>query len=100
MRAIVSHLRFSRVKGTLIPDRAVFESIGNLAFDQLSTLRHRGALTTVAQTFTLCCQMANDPIVTEPGTPVDKTRIMAWYKVRGFYMSEDGLSVENLSLTY
>lgn len=82
MRAIVSHLRFSRVKGTLTPDRAVFERIGNLAFEQLSTLRHRGALTTVAQTFTLCCQLAQDPLVTAPGTPEDATLVMAWYRVR------------------
>ncbi|EPE03524.1 heat repeat protein [Ophiostoma piceae UAMH 11346] len=80
MRAIVTHLRFSRVKGMLRPDRAVFSSIGNLAFEQLSTLRHRGALTTVAQTFTLCCQLAQDPLVTEPGTPDDQTLIVAWYK--------------------
>lgn len=80
MRAIVSHLRFSRVKGALTPDKAVFERVGNLAFEQLSTLRHRGALTTVAQTFTLCCQMAQDPSVTAPGTPEDATLVAAWYK--------------------
>ena len=80
MRSIVAHLRFSRVKGTLRPDRAVFASIGNLAFEQLSALRHRGALTTVAQTFTLCCQLAQDPLVAEPGTPDDQTLIAAWYK--------------------
>ena len=81
MRAIVMHLRFSRVRGTLTPDRPVFERIGNLAFEQLSTLRHRGALTTVAQTFTLCCQLAQDPMVTAPGTPEDQTLVSIWYKV-------------------
>ncbi|CAK7204368.1 hypothetical protein SEUCBS139899_007124 [Sporothrix eucalyptigena] len=80
MRSIVMHLRFSRVKGTLTPDRAVFERIGNLAFEQLSMLRHRGALTTVAQTFTLCCQLAQDPIITLPGTPVDETLVKSWYR--------------------
>ncbi|CAK7233882.1 hypothetical protein SCUCBS95973_008746 [Sporothrix curviconia] len=80
MRAIVMHLRFSRVRGTLTPDRPVFERIGNLAFEQLSTLRHRGALTTVAQTFTLCCQLAQDPMVTAPGTPQDETLVSIWYK--------------------
>ncbi|KAL1888739.1 hypothetical protein Sste5346_009365 [Sporothrix stenoceras] len=80
MRAIVSHLRFSRVKGTLTPEKAVFERIGNLAFEQLSTLRHRGALTTVAQTFTLCCQLAQDPSITAPGTPEDATLVKTWYK--------------------
>ncbi|ERS99081.1 hypothetical protein HMPREF1624_04276 [Sporothrix schenckii ATCC 58251] len=80
MRAIVSHIRFSRVKGTLTPSRAVFERIGNLAFEQLSTLRHRGALTTVAQTFTMCCQLAQDPSVTVPGTAEDATLVATWYK--------------------
>ncbi|CAK7216519.1 hypothetical protein SBRCBS47491_002858 [Sporothrix bragantina] len=80
MRAIVMHLRFSRVRGTLTPNRPVFERIGNLAFEQLSTLRHRGALTTVAQTFTLCCQLAQDPMVTAPGTPQNETLVSIWYK--------------------
>jgi hypothetical protein len=32
-------------------------SIGELTFDQLSTLRHRGAFSTVSLTFTRCCQI-------------------------------------------
>lgn len=81
MRAILAPLRFSRVRGMLTPERSVFERIGNLAFAQLSTLRHRGALTTVAQTFTLCCQLAQDPVVATPETSPDKTFVSVWYKV-------------------
>ena len=33
-----------------------FRDIGSLCFDQLSMLRHRGAFSTVCQTFALCCQ--------------------------------------------
>lgn len=35
-----------------------FESLGNLCFAQLSELRHRGAFSTVAQTFASCCTRA------------------------------------------
>jgi hypothetical protein len=33
-----------------------FERIGTLSFTQLADLRHRGAFSTVAHTFTSCCQ--------------------------------------------
>lgn len=33
----------------------LFEKIGDLAFEQLSSLRHRGAFSTVSLTFTTCC---------------------------------------------
>jgi hypothetical protein len=36
--------------------RADYEKIGTLSFIQLAELRHRGAFSTVAQTFTTCCQ--------------------------------------------
>ncbi|OAA68244.1 heat repeat protein [Niveomyces insectorum RCEF 264] len=80
MRSIVGHLRFSRAEGTLCPSRPVFEAIGSLAFEQLSSLRHRGALTTVTQTFILCCQMAQNPLITAPDTPEDQTLVVTWYK--------------------
>lgn len=35
-----------------------FKRIGDLAFTQLAELRHRGAFSTVAQTFTACCLAA------------------------------------------
>ncbi|CAK7265364.1 hypothetical protein SEPCBS119000_001474 [Sporothrix epigloea] len=80
MRTILAPFRFSRVRGILIPERSVFERIGNLAFAQLSMLRHRGALTTVAQTFTLCCQLAQDPVITAPEKAPDETLLSIWYK--------------------
>ncbi|CAL3968679.1 unnamed protein product [Diplocarpon coronariae] len=36
----------------------VFHQIGQLSFEQLSSLRHRGAFSTVTLTFATCCQMA------------------------------------------
>lgn len=36
--------------------RADFQTIGKATFTQLAELRHRGAFSTVSQTFTTCCQ--------------------------------------------
>ncbi|KAF3063498.1 tRNA (cytidine(32)-2'-O)-methyltransferase non-catalytic subunit TRM732 [Daldinia childiae] len=56
MRAIASNASHQG-PGLLAPSRANFEAIGVLTFDELSNLRHRGAFTTVSQTFTSCCQL-------------------------------------------
>lgn len=59
------------------PSMKVFSAIGNLSLEQLSTLRHRGALTTVSQTFAICCQMSRfyqEEHVSEP-------LLEQWYKV-------------------
>ncbi|KAI1777873.1 putative death-receptor fusion protein-domain-containing protein [Hypoxylon cercidicola] len=57
MRIIASNARQTRGHGLLVPSRQNFEAIGRLTFDELSNLRHRGAFTTVSQTFTSCCQL-------------------------------------------
>ncbi|KAI1212980.1 putative death-receptor fusion protein-domain-containing protein [Annulohypoxylon truncatum] len=57
MRTIANNARQSRGHGLLAPSRQNFEAIGRLTFDELSNLRHRGAFTTVSQTFTSCCQL-------------------------------------------
>ncbi|KAI1646324.1 putative death-receptor fusion protein-domain-containing protein [Daldinia loculata] len=56
MRAIASNASHQGPE-LLAPSRANFEAIGVLTFDELSNLRHRGAFTTVSQTFTSCCQL-------------------------------------------
>ncbi|KAJ5083898.1 hypothetical protein NUU61_008477, partial [Penicillium alfredii] len=48
--------------------RADFAHIGRASFTQLAELRHRGAFSTVSQTFTTCCQRcseSNDPSIRE-----------------------------------
>lgn len=62
-----------------------FQKLGNLAFTQLAELRHRGAFSSVSQTFAACCrkcaqanqsshpQIKNSPISRLPAH---------WYKVR------------------
>jgi hypothetical protein len=53
--------------------------MGNLTFEQLSTLRHRGAFTTVSSTFATCCQQTKHlgPADTANG----ESLLDAWYKV-------------------
>ncbi|KAL7626272.1 hypothetical protein AAE478_003042 [Parahypoxylon ruwenzoriense] len=57
MRVIASNARSDRGRETLVPSRENFKAIGRLTFEELSNLRHRGAFTTVSQTFTTCCQL-------------------------------------------
>ncbi|KAH9438168.1 hypothetical protein MCOR02_001806 [Pyricularia oryzae] len=80
MRLIIAPLRFSRVKGTLCPPGDIFKQIGNLTFEQLSSLRHRGAFSTVSLTFITCCQLVEDPSVTSPDAPAEETLLFSWYK--------------------
>ena len=54
-----------------------YERLGGLALKQLAELRHRGAFTTVSQTFAACCQKCV--------SSADKkiaSLIPAWYQVR------------------
>ncbi|KAK7425361.1 hypothetical protein QQZ08_008147 [Neonectria magnoliae] len=56
MRALILSIKQKTGPGKIHPSREVYERIGNLSFTQLSNLRHRGAFTTVALTFSTCCQ--------------------------------------------
>ncbi|KAF4124146.1 hypothetical protein GMORB2_5862 [Geosmithia morbida] len=56
MRTVVLTIRNKDMEGVISPSSASFAKIGNLSFNQLSTLRHRGAFTTVSTTFATCCQ--------------------------------------------
>lgn len=78
MRTVVGNLRFGTGSGRLLPSSEVFGAVGNLAFTQLSTLRHRGAFSSVSLTFTCCCQNAQHPAVASP--TADKTLLEAWYE--------------------
>jgi putative death-receptor fusion protein DUF2428 len=57
MREMILGMRNAE-EGKELQLQDIFAAIGNLAFVQLSTLRHRGALTTVSQTFLTCCQLS------------------------------------------
>lgn len=77
MRTIALSMRNRSREGLITPSRKAFEIIGNLAFEQLANLRHRGAFTTVASTFATCCQLTKhlDPVEGEVSL------LNIWYKV-------------------
>jgi hypothetical protein len=53
--------------------------LGDLTFTQLAELRHRGAFSTVAQTFVICCMRSNS------GTDAVSQTLEDWYKVYDAY---------------
>lgn len=77
MRTIALSMRNRSREELITPSRKAFETIGNLAFEQLANLRHRGAFTTVAATFATCCQLTKhlDPVEGEVSL------LNVWYKV-------------------
>jgi hypothetical protein len=78
MRTVASKVKENWHDGSPILPTEVFVGIGDLTFDQLSNLRHRGAFSTVALTFTRCCQLAPQHSVDQ--SPVHDI-IKTWYKV-------------------
>ncbi|KUJ19378.1 uncharacterized protein LY89DRAFT_489399 [Mollisia scopiformis] len=63
-------------EGPLLPI-ALFEQIGDLTFDQLSNLRHRGAFSTVSHTFNMSCELTQYKGL-KPGTKLD-AKLVDWY---------------------
>lgn len=78
LRTIVGNLRSSRTAGYLLPTPEVFKAAGNLAFAQLSTLRHRGAFSSVSLTFTCCCQNTQHPSIVAAFE--NTTLLRTWYQ--------------------
>ena len=65
-------------KEQICPSKEVFSAIGSLSFEQASTIRHRGALTTVSQTFATSCQMSRH----YSGDDSPDNLLRAWYLVK------------------
>ncbi|KAJ4420130.1 hypothetical protein N0V82_004577 [Gnomoniopsis sp. IMI 355080] len=78
LRTIVGNLRSNRTDGYLLPTPEVFRAAGNLAFTQLSTLRHRGAFSSVSLTFTCCCQNAQHPSIVAAAE--NRILLETWYQ--------------------
>lgn len=78
MRTMVSKSKEVWHDGSSILPAEVFMGIGNLTFEQLSNLRHRGAFSTVSLTFTRCCQTAPQQ---DHDQPSHHGIIKTWYKV-------------------
>ncbi|RFU34981.1 hypothetical protein B7463_g1379, partial [Scytalidium lignicola] len=77
MRALVSKIRLRWPDGSPVLSPEVFNGIGAVTFDQLSTLRHRGAFSTVSLTFATCCQLARYQV---PGERSRPNILEKWYK--------------------
>lgn len=84
MRTIVQSARQKNQEGRILPSREVYERIGNLTFNQLASLRHRGAFTTVAATFATCCQLAQH--LEKTGVENQTGLLEVWYKVRLIFL--------------
>ncbi|KAK2070621.1 hypothetical protein P8C59_005100 [Phyllachora maydis] len=56
LRLLVGCVRLRAGTASSLLGFDVFKEIGNLTFEQLSNLRHRGAFSTVSSTFAICCQ--------------------------------------------
>lgn len=72
-----------KAPGVPYPPLDVFRETGYLAFEQLASLRHRGAFSTVAYTFTNCCQLTQQ--LKDVYTDLDESEnlLREWYQVRG-----------------
>ncbi|KAK2050667.1 hypothetical protein LZ31DRAFT_512065 [Colletotrichum somersetense] len=80
MRVMVLPLKNKVKEGTLGPSTELFATVGSLTFDQLSSLRHRGAFNTVSLSFATCCQLVkhlDDPTAGHGG---EETLLEIWYK--------------------
>ncbi|KAI0971132.1 putative death-receptor fusion protein-domain-containing protein [Xylaria arbuscula] len=77
MRTVAQNARYDRKHHYLTPSQRNFEDIGNLTFDQLSSLRHRGAFSTVSQTFTACCQLVQSTLAHQNN---DSDLLQKWYE--------------------
>ncbi|EGX94401.1 HEAT repeat protein [Cordyceps militaris CM01] len=75
MRIMILAMRNISRKGAVTPGKDVYLGIGRLTFEQLSSLRHRGAFTNVSATFAACCQQAKH-LQQADG---DEDILVAWY---------------------
>ena len=79
MHAIFMTALLNSDNGVLKLDYDDFHHLGWLAFSQLAELRHRGAFSTVAQTFALCCAKCAETT----GTHTHIAQLPElWYQVR------------------
>lgn len=73
--------RLRKDTGVPFPPLDVFKDTGYLAFEQLATLRHRGAFSTVSYTFTTCCQLTQNLRSIFPDIAESDNLLRDWYQV-------------------
>ncbi|WZH44845.1 putative death-receptor fusion protein-domain-containing protein [Fusarium acuminatum] len=79
MRILIVPVKQRHPQGRIYPSREVYERIGNLSFTQLASLRHRGAFTTVALTFSTCCQLVKHLNQGQDADESGTTLLEQWY---------------------
>ncbi|KAK1750774.1 thyroid adenoma-associated protein [Echria macrotheca] len=80
MRLMIGTLRLEPAPGVPFPPLDIFKDIGFLTFEQLATLRHRGAFSTVSLTFTTCCQLTQRLERTYVSTAGSDNLLREWYQ--------------------
>ncbi|KEF59946.1 uncharacterized protein A1O9_04794 [Exophiala aquamarina CBS 119918] len=80
-----SSLLMQSLLAVIKSDSALHSMIGDVCVDQLISLRHRGAFSTVAQTFSMCCDRAR--LSPEKGI---RLLVEKWYKVALSQIDEQG----------
>lgn len=75
LHATLANSTYAPAQGGL--SRMDYEKIGMASFIQLAELRHRGAFSTVSQTFSTCCQRCG-----ESSDPSISSLPAGWYMVR------------------
>lgn len=77
MQAMVSNPAYAKCLRLGSLEFEDYKSLGELSFVQLAELRHRGAFSTVSQTFTACCIASSGAQNKDVRGLVD-----GWYSVR------------------
>ncbi|KAK1535510.1 hypothetical protein CPAR01_09052 [Colletotrichum paranaense] len=80
MRVMVLPLKSKAKEGILRPSTDLFTTVGSLTFDQLSSLRHRGAFNTVSLSFATCCQLVKHLDDPQAGHENGETLLDVWYR--------------------
>ncbi|KAK4149214.1 putative death-receptor fusion protein-domain-containing protein [Chaetomidium leptoderma] len=80
LRLLVGTLRLRKAAGVPYPPLDVFRETGYLTFEQLATLRHRGAFSTVSHTFANCCQLTQQLKDAYPDIDVSENLLREWYQ--------------------
>lgn len=79
LRSVAKSCPLDSLDQTLLSSQQL-RQLGDLTFTQLAELRHRGAFSTVAQTFVICCMRSNS------GTDTVSQTLEDWYKVFGVFL--------------
>ena len=80
LRLIMGTLRLKVLPGVPFPPFDVFKDTGFLTFEQLASLRHRGAFSTVSYTFMNCCQLTQNLRIVFPDAGESETLLREWYE--------------------